>query len=231
MPKPVFPLSIRRKALRMYSDGHTATKVAAMLGLSAHTIRNWSKLAKVSSKSGLSEQELDEKIEAWGLDVKAYGDEQIASGAPASAARKRTGAASHKAKYGASPMDKESALKSFKEIGNPDEYLDAIQGHFNQVTEQLSHDNTLSEQVKSLSAGLLLRSLKDAIIAPPPVTSWADLEKAIKLLRLTLNMDAQKTDERPRIDLTIINGKTGKKRQERTKVIEVPTELPPPEFT
>ena len=235
MPKPVFPLSIRRKALRLYSDGHSSTKISAMLGASPHAIRKWVQDAKVPSKSNLSEEELDAKIEAWGLDVQKYGDAQIAENAAESTKRRRTGRASHRAKYGSSPLEKANAVKSFEELGDPQVYQDAIKEHFGQVTEQLSHDNTLAEQVKSLSAGLLLVQLKAMIDNPPPVTSWSDGEKVIKLLRLTLNMDAQKTDERPRIDLTIINGKTGKKRQERVinvpakEVISIPE--PDPSFT
>ena len=235
MPKPVFPLSIRRKALRLYSDGHSSTKISAMLGASVHTVRAWVKAAGVPSKSNLSEEELDAKIEAWGLDVQKYADSQISENAVEGARRKRTGASSHRAKYGVSPMEKANAVKNFEELGDPEVYQQAIKEHFSQVSEQLSHDNTLAEQVKSLSSGLLLVQLKGMIDAPPPVTSWSDAEKVIKLLRLTLNMDAQKTDERPRIDLTIINGKTGKKRQERVinvpakEVISIPE--PDPSFT
>ena len=227
MAKIVFPISVRRKALRLFSNGHPAPKIAAMLGCSKETVKSWCKEAKVYSKSNLTDEELDQKIVDWGLDPK-FDDSRVAYTTPETAARKTNIRKSHRSKFGPSPLDKEAAIKSLDTVEDPDAYAEAITEHLANVNEQLSYDNTLPEQVKTLTAGLLLRQLKMTIECPPPVVTWTDAERVIKLLRLTLGMDIQKDTEKKRIDLTIINGKTSKPRP-RPKIIEVPAEAELPE--
>lgn len=219
MAKIVFPLSVRRKALRLFSDGHQTPKIARMLGCSKDTVKTWCKEAKVLSKSNLTEEELDQKIVEWGLDPKF--DDSRAVQEAEEASRARTNARkSHRAKFGPSPMDGKNALKSFKEFGDPEEYQRAVDAWLVQTMEQLSHEETIEGQIKAMMAGVLLRQTSQAIQCPPPITNMTDWMNCIKMLRLTFGMDVQKNKDNVRIDLTILNGKVLKPRKPR--VIDVP---------
>lgn len=191
-----------------------------MLGCSKDTVKSWCKEAKVLSKSGLTEEELDAKIAAWGLDPK-FDDTRAVQENLAETLRKRNNARkSHAAKFGPTPMAGRNALKSFKQFGDPDEYQKAIDSWLVQVMEELNQADTLDEQIKALTGGALLRQLSQSIQCPPPVLTMNDLVALIKMIRTTFGMDVDKGNDRKRIDLTIINGKVG--RSEKRKIIDVP---------
>ena len=220
MAKIVYPLSVRRKALRMFSDGHPAKKVAKMLGCSIYTIKAWCKEAQVHSKTNLTEEELDAKIEAWGLSPKFDDTRAVMANEEESKRKRHLIRKSHAAKFGPSPMDGRNALKSFKQFGDPDEYQKAIDAWLAQVMEELYQADTLEEQIKALSGGALLRQLSATIQCPPPVLTMNDQVALIKMIRTTFGMDTEKNNDKQRIDLTIINGKV--RKPERKKVIDIP---------
>ena len=220
MSKIVYSFSVRRKALRMFSDGHSGAKIAKMLGCSYDSVKSWCKSAKVSSKSALSEEELDAKIQEWGLDAK-YDDSRIAQNAPEANKDRRGIRKSHAAKFGPTPMDGRNALKSFKNFGDPDDYMKAIDSWLIQVMQELNQADNLEDQIKALTAGAQLRMLSGAIMCPPPVITMNDFVALVKLIRTTFGMDSEKNNDKKRIDLTIINGKVAKGVQR--KVIDVST--------
>jgi hypothetical protein len=57
----------------------------------------------------------------------------------------------------------------------------------------------------------------------PPITTWADFERAVKLLRLTLNMDENKGVASNGADLAVLNQAAQfDKKSRRGKVVDVP---------
>lgn len=221
MSKIVFPLSVRRKALRMFSDGHQGPKIAKMLGCSKETVKAWCKEAKVLSKSGLTEEELDQKIVEWGLHPKFDDSRAVQASLEAKKISRTNARKAHSVKFGLSPQDKQNALKSFKEFGDPEEYLKEVNKWLTQTLEQLSQEETIEGQIKAMMAGVLLRQTSQAIQNPPPITNMTDWMNCIKMTRLTFGMDVQKDTDKVRIDLTILNGKVAKPKQR--KVIDVPS--------
>ena len=220
MSKIVFPLSVRRKALRLFSDGHQGPKIARMLGCSKDTVKAWCKEAKVLSKSNLTEEELDQKIVDWGLSPKFDDSRAVQESLEAKKISRTNARKAHSVKFGPSPTDGKNALKSFKQFGDPDEYQKAVDAWLVQTMEQLSHEETIEGQIKTMMAGALLRQTSQAIQCPPPITNMTDWMNCIKMLRLTFGMDVQKNKDNVRIDLTILNGKVLKPRKAR--VIDVP---------
>lgn len=221
MSKIVFPLSVRRKALRMFSDGHPGPKIAKMLGCSKETVKSWCKEAKVLSKSGLTEEELDQKIVEWGLHPK-FDDSRAVMANEAENKRKRhLIRKSHQAKFGPSPMEGRNALKSFKQFGDPDEYQKAVDAWLVQTMHELYQAETLEGQFDAMAKGALLKQLSGAIQALPAILNTTDLVNNLKMLRTFFGMDKEKDTDKVRIDLTILNGKVAKPKQR--KVIDVPS--------
>ena len=204
----------------MFSDGHSGRKIAKMLGCSYDSVKDWTKCAKVTSKSTLTEEELDAKITAWGLDPK-FDDTRAVMANEAEKKRKRhLVRKSHQAKFGPSPMEGRNALKSFKEFGDPDEYQKAVDAWLVQTMQELYQADTLEGQFDAMAKGALLKQLSGALQALPAILNTTDFVNNLKMLRTFFGMDKEKNNDMKRIDLTIINGKV--RKPERKNVIDVP---------
>jgi hypothetical protein len=205
----------------MFSDGHPGPKIAKMLGCSKETVKSWCKEAKVLSKSGLTEEELDQKIVDWGLHPKFDDSRAVQASLEAKKISRTNARKAHSVKFGPTPMDGKNALKTFEQFGDPDEYQKHVDAWLVQVAKQLGQEETIEGQIKAQTGGVLLRQLSQAIQCPPPITTMMDLMNCIKMIRLTFGMDVQKDTEKVRIDLTILNGKVAKPKHR--KVIDVPS--------
>ena len=207
MRRITYPYTLKREVLKLYSEGVTPKVLIDRYNVNRSSLNLWAKQTGIKRGSNLTDEQLEAAMVEYArkfehLEVKEGGDQ---------AKRKASQKRKNLHKLGPTPEYKAGALATFEKLGDPEEYTQAISEHFDQVTEQLSYDNTLAEQVKSLSTGLLLVQLKQLIDCPPPMVTWTDAERVIKLLRLTLNMDGEKASKAARIDLTILNGKVEKK--------------------
>ena len=204
MARVVYPYSTRFKALKLYSEGHYPAKIAEFIGCSKETLKVWFKETGIKRDMKLSDAEIDEKMQVWGDKLRSQPLPSDAT--PAQKAKKER---NDRKKFGPTPEQKAVSLATFESLGDPDEYREAIQQHFDKVTSELGKESTLQGQVTTMTSGLLIAQLKGLIDNPPPVVTWSDAERVINLLRKTLDMDKDKGNKGTRIDLTILNAKKG----------------------
>lgn len=201
----MYPLHIRRAVLRMFSDGVKQTEIVRMHGVHFNTFRKWADEAAIFKGQKITDEELDAKIEKWG---HQYRTRELAAGA--SKIRKQR---KDDAKFGRTTEHKEKSLASFEQLGDPKQYQEALGEHFTRMTDELGRAQSIEDQMTALSAGILMAQMKTLIDNPPPILTWADGERVIKLLRTTLGMDEKKgggSDDR--VDLRVVSAKpVGKK--------------------
>lgn len=212
------PLSVRRAALKGFSEGRTLRDIATECKVSAPAVQKWAKEAGVAKGVPLTDDELDAIIEAWSANHRAM---EIRGENTQKKQAIRDKKLRHK--FGATSEEKQKAVASFKELGDPDEYKAAIQEQFTRSQSLMTGAMSPQDHAKGMMTGILLVQTQEIISNPPPVTSWADAERVFKLLRLTLGMDREESGNSERADLRLLNAKI-----DDPKIIELDANGQPP---
>jgi len=209
MPKiEPYSVNVRRAAMDLFSEGVTPYKIHTRYQVDPATIRGWAKQMGIIHGSKLSPPELDAIFEEWSAKQRDRGPRVPGSAVSERMDRQRKA-------HTAGP---EKVLSLYKDLGDPDTYKEALNEHYHHLAERLDRETSMEGQVSAMSASMLIASLRGAIDAPPPIATWADMERCIKLLRLTLGMDDKKGAGSEGPDLRILNAPTTAR-----KVIEVKT--------
>jgi hypothetical protein len=202
--RAAFPYSVRRACLRSFSDGEASYgDIEKMFTIKSSTFRGWAKVAGIDRGSKLTDTDLDAKIAEWGERVRDIplrdegGDVEV---------QQWIKDRKNRHKFGETEENKAKALSAYESLADPGDWVAAVDGHFKNAVQQLSNPELSPEmQVNLMTTQLLLVQLKGMIEAPPPVNTWADGERVIKLLRLTLGMDADKGSAERAVDLRVLN--------------------------
>lgn len=212
------PLPVRRAALKGFAEGRTLRDIAAECKVSAPAVQKWAKEAGVQKGAPLTDEELDAIIERWSenhrnMEIRGEATER----------KKAHKESKMRQKFGLSKDDKAKSVASFKDLGDIDEFRSKIkeQADLNQV--MMSGAMSPQEQAKGMMLGILYPQLHELIGNLPPITNWADVERFMKLVRLTLGMDREDVKEGVGADLKILNAKV-----ERDKIIEINPETGKP---
>lgn len=217
------PFATRKAVLRAIADGAKNFLIATRFKVSVATANNWAKQAGVVRGSRISDEELDAKMAEWADKTKELIESDPGDVRPASKK-------SHIIKFGknaVAPGDiPKSKLATANPLTNMDQYHDALEQHIARTTLEVANAQTPEAQITAMTTAMLLKALHENLNNPPVVTSWNDLEKLVKLLRLTLGMDDKKDSRVEGFDLRILNAKTDKKP--RGKMVEA-TVIPEPE--
>lgn len=221
--RAAFPYETRLACLKLYSDGrYSARQIRDMHKVSTASLMTWCKEAGVAKGSRLTQKQIEEKIAHWAAPLKARPANDPDN--PRSVAAKDR---KDRAKFGTSPEAKAKNIAAFEELGNPEEWKEAIDQHFEGTVSQLRNEDLSPEgQVNVLTLQMLLVQLKGMVASPPPVLTWSDAERVIKLTRLTLGMDKENGESTKGADLRILNAvvESGKKpKSKKPKVIEAET--------
>lgn len=196
----MYPLHIRRAVLRMFSDGVKQTDIVRMHGVHFNTFRKWAEEADIHKGQKITDEELDAKIEKWG---HRYRTRELAAGA--SKVRKER---KDDAKFGRTKEHKEKSIATFESLGDPQMYREAIEAHFQRTTEELGRAQTIEDQIKGMTVGVLLAQLKGMIDNPPPVLTWNDGARVLDQLWKWTGMDGKGGgggDEK--VDLRVVSAK------------------------
>lgn len=199
-----YPISIRRQVLRAISDGVSFRDIALQTSLSLGTVQNWVKDSEVTTKSRLTEEELDAKIEAWRQRALAKGVEFMDENDPKNVIRQ---AEKERAKFGPNPESKAKALLAFQGLGDPDEYQNVVKAHMNRMISEMHRATSPEDQINAAMGGMLLVQLQQVLVAPPPVITVADFERLFKMIRTTFGMDKADGSKSEGADLRILNAK------------------------
>lgn len=208
----LYPWPIRQKCLRMYSDGASLRSIQSITGVQYNTFKGWAKAADITQGSKLSEDEFANKMESVAASFQKQ-EVKAATTEAGTTRRENAKARRDRKKFGPTRQDRAKALLTFSEFADPTEYEAAIDSHKDRIVAELGRANTPEDQVKALTAGILMAQLKTMVDNPPPIVTWADGERVINLLRKTLGMDAKGADDdRNVIDLRVLNAsiKSGK---------------------
>jgi hypothetical protein len=246
------PHAIRRAALISYSKGSSQGSICKRFEVTAVTLRNWAKGAKVEHGSNYTPNQIDaliarqrESIMQEDLDLVTDPSElverekhvtmthgpamdpdeidEVMSNPPDAA--EVAEALRNKAEIRKNMVitEKSTIKKAMEELMDPAEFERYLQARFAQIVARIEQESTLEGQVNAVVTGGLLTSIAAAIRMMPPITTWADFERAVKLLRLTLNMDENKGVASNGADLTVLNQAAQfDKKSRRGKVVDVP---------
>ena len=244
--------AIRRASLISYSRGASAGSVCKRFGLSGPTLRNWAKGAKVEHGSNYTPKQIDaliarqrETIMQEDLDLVVdpselvereqhvtltHGPameldeiEDILSNPPDAAELAEELKAKAVTRKKMEITEKSTLKKAMDELMDPSEFEKYLQARFAQIVARIEQESTLEGQVNAVVTGGLLTSIAAAIRTMPPITTWADFERAVKLLRLTLNMDDAKNAQGQGPDLRVLNNAAllDKKSRSRSRIVDV----------
>ena len=244
--------AIRRAALISYSKGASTKAVCKRYDITYPTMRNWAKGARVEQGSnytpkqidallarqreGIMQEDLDlitdpsELVEREQHVTMTHGPamdqdeiDAILSNPPDAAelAEKLKEKAATRKKM--EITEKSTLKKAMDELMDPSEFEKYLQARFAQIVARIEQESTLEGQVNAVVTGGLLTSIAAAIRTMPPITTWADFERAVKLLRLTLNMDDAKKGNGNGPDLVVLNNAAlFDRKSRRSRVVDVP---------
>lgn len=245
--------AIRRAALISYSKGASIKSICKRFDITHPTIRNWAKGARVEQGSNYTPRQIDaliarqrEMIMQEDLDLvtdpselvereqhvsMTHGPamdqdeiEAILSHPPDAAEVAAEVKEKAETRKKMEITEKSTLKKAMDELMDPEEFEKYLHARFAQIVARIEQESTLEGQVNAVVTGGLLTSLATAIRTMPPITTWADFERAVKLLRLTLNMDDSKSNQGNGPDLRVLNSASlFDKKGRRTRVVEVPS--------
>lgn len=244
--------AIRRAALISYSKGASTKSICKRYDITYPTIRNWAKGAKVEQGSNYTPKQIDallarqrEGIMQEDLDLvvdpselvereqhvtmthgPAMDQDEIDAilSNPPDAKELAEELKEKAAKRKKMEITEQSTLKkAMDELMDPEDFEKYLHARFAQIVARIEQEATLEGQVNAVVTGGLLTSIAAAIRTMPPITTWADFERAVKLLRLTLNMDDAKNTQGNGADLRVLNtaAMLDKKNSRRGKVVDI----------
>lgn len=202
MPIVMYPLSIRRKALQMYSHGSKPEEIAAQLGCGHFSVKGWVQKAGVGKNSRLTDAEIDEKIQNWG---RAYREKPLAEDAPGQTYRQKE--RKDLIKFGPDP---DKLADQMEALGGADKFetLRRIADReYAREVSQVSDNNTAEKNQEHFWAGLAWASISRNIDILPAFVTTTDVTKIFELARKNKGLDKERPQTVTRIDLSILNGK------------------------
>lgn len=212
--RAAFPYATRLACLRLYSAGeHSVREIGKMHKVSPATLMGWARRAQIKNGSKLTEEELNEKIGHWAEELRA-----LAPHDPDNPKSHKIKERKDRAKFGTPEEEKHKNISQFEKLTDPDDWRKAIDTHFKGTVAQLKNEDLTPEgQVNMLTLQMLLVQLKGMVDSPPPVLTWSDAERVIKLTRLTLGMDKDNGDSSRGADLRILNAVVEKEKRPKKK--------------
>ena len=198
------PLSVRRATLRLISDGTSFSKASRRHGVYSSSVIDWSKASGIAKNSKLTDEELDQKIEAWGETYR-----NMALPDDATPKQRSIKNLKDRKKFGNPIEDRITALSMLKNMGDPDVYLEAISEQFNQVAAQMDRATSVQDQMTAMWAGWLLVQMRELLETKVTLGSISDVEKLFGMFRKTFHMDANKSGGNEGPDLGLLNAKVG----------------------
>lgn len=228
---PSHNITTRRNCLLAVAAGSKGSHVAKRYQVNASTITRWMQSINMKRADNLSVEEIDRRLDALAERERA----EAVTDQKKRALAKRYGLPTVKKPgpknpYGPrkpdapDPDDLEPGLTTDKvEPEDYDRMLDKLTEH---VASEMGIATTVEQQIKIMTGGVLLEQLKLLKGNLPPVTTWSDVEKVIKLTRLNFGMDDDKGGAK-RVDLTLLSGK--RPPVARAKTVEAVIVKPEPE--
>lgn len=209
--RSVHNITTRRNCLKALSEGTRQLHIAQRYQLDSSTIFRWAQSIGLKRGDNIGEEELDRRLQELAERERAeavtphkkdvlnrkYGVPKPPKPPPANPYGPR------KPKEPV-PSVLEPLLVS-DEV-TPEDYERAIQQFTEQIAVEMGQETTIEGQIKQLTGGLLLEQLRLLKGNLPPVATWADVERVIKLTRLNFGMDDAAKGMK-RVDLTLLNGK------------------------
>lgn len=244
--------AIRRAVLISYTKGASTKSIAKRFDVTYPTILNWAKGARVEhgsnytpkqidaliarQREGIMQEDLDlitepsELVEREQHVTMTHGPameldeiDAILNSPPDAAEVAEVLKAKAETRKKMAITEKSTLKKAMDELMDPSEFEKYLQARFAQIVARIEQESTLEGQVNAVVTGGLLTSIAAAIRTMPPITTWADFERAVKLLRLTLNMDENKGAASNGADLTVLNQAAQfDKKQRRSKIVDIP---------
>lgn len=167
--------------MRALSEGARQIDLARMHDVYSSTIGRWAEEIGVTRGCRFTEEELERRFAKWDDAEAAERQEMVKQG--------RTPPPVHKTFKAAESFDT------------------AITDFINRASEEISRDNSIEGQIKVQVGSMLLEQLYALKGNLPPVNSWAEVEKVVKLLRQNFNMDTRE-GEGKMVDLGLLTGKS-----------------------
>lgn len=212
-------ITTRRNCIIAVNSGVTQSEVARRYQLDKGTLCRWLKQLEIKKGDGLTEEEIDARLakmaekEREGVtDAREIAklNRKYGVNTPKPPPKNPTGPRKPKEDF-TGPMQ---PLLVSEEV-TVEDFDRALDQMTEQIALAMQQETTLEGQVKQFTGGLLLEQLRLLKGNLPPVATWADVERVIKLTRLNFGMDDDKKVGK-RIDLTILNGKVATRKPEKT---------------
>lgn len=192
--------NIRKAVLRDYSRNESKGKLAAKYHVNSASVVAWAKAAGVGKGTYISDDELDKRLDKWAEEER----EKVRQLHEPGSKKFLTGMLRVDKLYGketdpvepgpVNPKAGGTTLAAMLAENNgmtAADFQKFVEARFEQIAAQLQTETSIEGQVNCVVAGNLLTSLAGAAAAPLTISTWADMEKCVKLLRLTLGMDAE----------------------------------------
>jgi hypothetical protein len=208
MAIPVYPLSVRKAALRAHADGVPYRDITRMYKVSAPTLMNWSKATGVKRKTPITDEQLDACIEKTADTVRRAQEIAERSGV-AVVTEERRKKTDHK--FGPpKPADlPKPILDPLKGPTTIEQYEKMIANCLEHASANLARDTTVEGQAKHLMTGILFKQLQTLLHTPPTVGTGSDEDRIFNQVKDLLGMNEKKAAAR-RIDINILSQKIEK---------------------
>lgn len=193
-----YPITTRRAVLKLFIEGVALTDIRKRFGVNRYTVYDWARQVGVKPGDEIGELELDRKLDAWANTHRQANEAEKILITEATKKQRAT-----RENNIAGPQ--KNPLSLMENLKNPEQYKNALDEHFHRMSAQLDREPTIEGQVTAMTAGVLLAALRDGIDHLPPITTWTDMEKVIKLLRLTLSMDEKQGTVSNGPDIRVLN--------------------------
>ena len=217
-------ISTRRNCIIAVSQGVTQSEVARRYQVDKGTLCRWLKALGIKKGDGLTEEEIDARLAKL-----AETEREGVTDAREIAKLNRKWGLSKPKPPPANPRGPRKPREVIPSVLEPllvseevtvEDYDRAIQQFTQQIAAEMGQETTIEGQIKAMTGGLLLEQLRLLKGNLPPVATWADVERVVKLTRLNFGMDDAAKGVK-RVDLGLLNGKAPMvKAQKREKVID-----------
>lgn len=209
--RSVHNITTRRNCLNALSEGTRQYHIAQRYQLDSATIGRWAQAIGLKRGDNVGEEEIDRRLEVLAEKERASAETPHKKnvlnrkfGVPPPPKPPPKNPRGPNKPREAVPSVLEPLMVS-DEV-TPEDYERAIQQFTEQIAVEMRQETTIEGQIKQLTGGLLLEQLRLLKGNLPPVATWADVERVIKLTRLNFGMD-DATKGMKRVDLTLLNGK------------------------
>lgn len=197
------PYSIRRRCMRMCSDGTSATTVANIFKLKPVTVRYWQKQTGVKTGVKLNEEELSSMMLDWKTKFPDSPNTKNKIKTIKKAIKRMTLQDEPTPECLISPRATMAGGSALALRINYNDTLDRVR---QQVLTKLGSDGTVAGALKTTLAAAYIELLKESLVNMPPVEKISDLRTLQSLLFESLDIGAKEgKGTRQGIDLRILN--------------------------